>query len=218
MFRHSTQPSSILLEIPNARAIILMMQDDDDADREISHDRSEDPGESTLSSDIEEDDLDIRQQVLHLDQVHHDKTIRTTRVPLPKKQSCAENVIAHAPLPNLRHPAGAIAPPLLKCQKSVINISPESDVVQALPLPKAGGDHNVPQPKAGGDHNIPQHQKATLEVAKRFMEAIVFTRTPWPIISDEKYSIIDEALKLAIEAHDLQRALADAPVGTPSVC
>jgi hypothetical protein len=207
MFEHPTQPSSIVLEIANIRAIILMKQDDDDVDREISNDESEDLGESTLSSDIEEDDLDIRQEVLHLDQARRDKTIRTTRVPPPKKQSRADTVIARAPLPNLRHPAGAIAPPLLKRQKSVINISRESDVVQALPLPKASGDHNVPQ-----------HQKATFEVAKRFMEAIVFTKTPWPIISDEKYSMVDEAWKLAIEAQDRQRALAGAPVGAPSVC
>jgi hypothetical protein len=207
MFEHPTQPSSIVLEIANVRAIILMKQDDDDVDREISNDESEDLGESTLSSDIEEDDLDIRQEVLHLDQARRDKTIRTTRVPPPKKRSRADTVIARAPLPNLRHPAGAIAPPLLKRQKSVINISRESDVVQALPLPKASGDHNVPQ-----------HQKATFEVAKRFMEAIVFTKTPWPIISDEKYSMVDEAWKLAIEAQDRQRALAGAPVGAPSVC
>ena len=50
------------------------------------------------------------------------------------------------------------------------------------------------------------------------MEAIVFTKTPWPIISDEMYSMIDKASKLAIEAQDRQRALAGAPVGTPSVC
>jgi hypothetical protein len=68
-----------------------------------------------------------------------------------------------------------IAQPLFKCHKSVINISHESYGVQALPLPKAGGDQNVPQPKASGDHNVPQHQQATFEVAKRFIEAIVFT-------------------------------------------
>jgi len=50
------------------------------------------------------------------------------------------------------------------------------------------------------------------------MEAIVFTNTPWPIISDEKYSMVDEAWKLAIEVQDCQRALAGAPVGTQSVC
>jgi len=197
-----------------------MKQDDDDSDWELSKDKSEDPGESTLSSDIEEDDLDNQQEVLPLDQARRDKSIRTTRVPLPKKRSRADTVIARTSLPNLRRPARAIAPPLLKRQKSAINILHESDVIpaQALPLPKAGGDQNVPQPKAGGDHNVPQHQKVTFEVVKRFMEAIVLTKTPWPIISDEKYSMVDEAWKLAIEAQDCQRALAGAPVGTPSVC
>jgi len=50
------------------------------------------------------------------------------------------------------------------------------------------------------------------------MGAIVFTMTPWPILSDDKYSMVEEAWKLAIEAKDCQRALAGAPVGTPSVC
>jgi len=50
------------------------------------------------------------------------------------------------------------------------------------------------------------------------MEVIVFMRTPWPIISDDKYSMVEEAWKLAIEAQDRQRALAGAPAGTPSVC
>jgi len=177
MFELLTQPSSIVLEIANVRAIILMTQDDNDTDRQISENERRDLGESTLSSDIEEDDLDNQQEVLHLDQARHDTTIRTTRVPPPEKRSDADTVIAYTSLPNLRHPAGAIAPPLRKRQKSAINISHKSDIVQALPLPKAGGDQNVPQQKpSGGDHNVPQHKKATFEVAKRFMEAIVFTR------------------------------------------
>jgi len=131
----------------------------------------------------------------------------------------ADTVIARTSLPNLRHPARAMAPPLLKRQKSTINISCQSDIVQALPLPKAGADQNVAQQKpGGGDHNVPQHQKACFEVVKRFMEAIVFTKTPWPIISDEKYSMVDEACQLAIEAQDRQWALAGAPVGAPSMC
>jgi len=113
-----------------------------------------------------------------------------------------------------------MTPPLLKRQKSTINILHESDIVpaQALPLPKAGGDHSVPQPKAGGDHNVPPHQMATFAVVKWFMEAIVFTETPWPIISIEKYSMVDKASQLAIEAQDRQRALAGAAVGASSVC
>jgi len=50
------------------------------------------------------------------------------------------------------------------------------------------------------------------------MEAMIFAKTPWQIISDQKYSLVDEAWKLAIEAQDHQRALAGAPVGTLSVC
>ena len=129
-------------------------------------------------------------------------------------------VIAHTSLPNLRHPAGATAPPLFKCQKSTINLLRESDVVpaQALPLPKAGGDRNVLQPKGRGDHNVHRHQKSTFEVAKQFMKPIIFTKNPRPIISDEKYSKVDEIWKLAIQAQHRRRALAGAPVGTPSVC
>jgi len=135
MFELLTQRSSIVLEIANVRAIIVMTHHDNDTDREIGEHESEDLGESTLSSDIEEDDLDSQQQVLHLDQVHRDERIRTTRVPPPKNRSHADTVIARTSLPNLRHPAGAIAPPLLRRQKSAINISRESDIVQALPLP-----------------------------------------------------------------------------------
>jgi len=58
---------------------------------------------------------------------------------------------------------------------------------------------------------------ATFEVVKRYMEAIVFTKTPWPILSNNKYSIVEEAWRLAIQAQDCQWALAGAPVGTPAV-
>jgi hypothetical protein len=75
MFEHPTQPSSIVLEIANVWAIILIKQDDDDTNPEISDNESEHPGQSTLSSNIEEDDLAIRQEVLQLDQPRRDKTI-----------------------------------------------------------------------------------------------------------------------------------------------
>jgi len=74
--------------------------------------------------------------------------------------------------------------------------------VQALPLAKAGGDHTIPQSKAGWDHNVPPHHKATSEVVERFMEAIVFIKTPWPINSDEKYSMVNNAWQLPSEAQD----------------
>jgi hypothetical protein len=53
-----------------------MKQDDDDTDQEeFSNDDIEHAGESTLSSDIEEDDLDNQQEVLHLDQARRDRII-----------------------------------------------------------------------------------------------------------------------------------------------
>jgi hypothetical protein len=60
MLERPTKPTSIVLEIAIVWPVIMMSQDDDDTDWEISNDNSEDPGESTLSSDIENDDLDIR--------------------------------------------------------------------------------------------------------------------------------------------------------------
>jgi hypothetical protein len=74
-----------------------------------------------------------------------------------------------------------MAPPLLKHQKStLLNQLSKSDgapSTQALLLFKSNGDQHFPQPKASADQNIPQQQKATFEVAKRFMKAIVFTKT-----------------------------------------
>jgi hypothetical protein len=60
MLERPTKPASIVLEIAIVWPMIMMSQDDDDTDWEISNDKSEDPGESTLLSDIENDDLDIR--------------------------------------------------------------------------------------------------------------------------------------------------------------
>jgi len=125
----------------------------------------------------------------------HDMIILTTRVPRPKKRSRADNVIVLTSHANLQHPAGAIAPQLLKQLKSTINIICESDIVPtpALPLPMVGGDQNVTQPNSGGDHHVLRHPMATIEVAKWFMETIVFTMIPWPISSDERYLTVDIA-------------------------
>jgi hypothetical protein len=116
-----------------------------------------------------------------------------------------------------------MAPPLLKCQKSTrLNKYSESDHAssgRALVLPnKSSGDQNILQPKARSDQNVPQYQKATFEVVKMFMEAIIFTKTPWLITTNGKYSLAEEAWKHVIETQDCQRALAGAPVGTPSGC
>jgi len=167
--------------------------------------------------------LDHEQEVLHLGQAHRDRSLRTTRVPLPKNQSHADTVIASPPLSNSRNLPPAMAPPLLKHRKSALLIKlSESDLApsaRALVLPnKWSGDWNSPQPKASSDQNVPQHQKATIAVAKKFMEAMVFTETLWPISSDDKYSMVEETWKLAIEAQDRQRALAGPPVGTSSGC
>ena len=198
-----------------------MIDQDDETDQEIDDGDSEDAGESTLSADIEEDDFVHQQEVLHLGQASRDKSLRTTRVPLPKKRSCANTVIAHPALTNSQNLPAAMAPPLLKRQKlSLLHKLSESDrapSAQALVLPnKPCGDPNIPPPKACSDQHIPQHQKGTFEVAKRFMEAIVFTKNPLPIISDDKYLMVEEVWKLAIKAQDRQRALPSAPVGTQS--
>ena len=162
-----------------------MKMDSNDTDQDIgdgkSEGESEDTGESTLSSDIEEDDLDHQQEVELLGQARRDKSLRTTRVRLPKKRSRADTVIARPLLPNSRKPPGSMAPPLLKRQKSaLLNKSSESDrapSAQVLLQPKSSGDQNAPQPKASLDQNVPKHQKASVEVAKRLMKAIVFTKT-----------------------------------------
>jgi len=116
-----------------------------------------------------------------------------------------------------------MAPPLLKREKSsLLNKSSESDrapSARALVLPNnSSGYQNIPQPKSSSDQNVPQHQKATFEVAKKFIEAIIFTKTPSPILSNDKYWTAVEAWKLAIESQDHQRALSGEPSGTPSVC
>ena len=198
------------------------MKQDDDTDQELSDDESEDPGESSLLSNIPEDDSDHQQEVLLLGQARQDKTLQTTRVPLPKKWSRSDTVIGHAPLPNSRNPDEPMAPPLLKRQKSnLLNKLSKSDrapSTQMLSLCTSRGDLNVPQPKASADQNVPQYQTATFEVVNRFMEAIVFTKIPLPDLSNYKYSMGEEAWTLPIDAQNGQQALAGAPVGTPSVC
>jgi len=201
---------------------ISLLKQDDDTDQKLSDDESEDPGESTLSSNIEEDDFDHQEEVVLLGQARWDKLLWTTWVPLPKQRIRADTVIACPPLPNSWNTAGAMAPALLKRKKSILlnklSKSDHAPSTQALPLRMFSGDQNVPQPKASADQNVPQNQKPNFEVAKRFMEAIVFKRTPRPISSDDQYSMVAEAWKLALEAQDRQRALAGAPVGPPSLC
>jgi hypothetical protein len=86
-----------------------------------------------------------------------------------------------------------------------------------LPQPKSSGDEDAPQPKASGDQNILQYQKATSEVAKSFVEAIVFAKTPWPIVSDDNHSMVEDASILAIEAQDGHLGFTGVLAGTLSV-
>jgi len=94
------------------------MNQDDETDQEIGDDNTEDNADSTCSSDIEDDDLHHQQVVLHLGQACQGKSLLTTRAPLPEKRSRADIVIAPPPLPNSRNLPRAMAPPLLKHQKS----------------------------------------------------------------------------------------------------
>jgi len=48
------------------------MNQDDETNQEMGDDEIEDTGESTLSSDVEEDHVDHQQEVLHLGQVRRD--------------------------------------------------------------------------------------------------------------------------------------------------
>jgi hypothetical protein len=71
---------------------------------------------------------------------------------------------------------------------------------------------------ASADQNVPEHQKATFEVVKGFMEATVFMKTCLPLLSNDKYSTVEEDWKLGIQAQDHQCALAGTPVGMQSFC
>jgi len=59
------------------------MYHDDETDQEIDDDDIDDTRESTISSDVEGDDLDHQTEVLDLGQARQDKSLRTRRVPLP---------------------------------------------------------------------------------------------------------------------------------------
>jgi hypothetical protein len=68
------QPSWIVLEIANVRSILHVKQDHDDTDQEkISDNDSEKTCKTTWSSNIEEHNLVIQQEVIHLAQERHDE-------------------------------------------------------------------------------------------------------------------------------------------------
>jgi len=141
---------------------ISSIKQDDYTDLQLSEDKSEDPRESTRSSDIQEEDFDQHQVVLLLGQVRQVKSLLTTSVPPPKKRSHADPVIARPLLPHSWNSAGEMPLPLLKHLKSALwNKLSKSDhaaSTQALPLHMSSGDQDVPQSKASADHNVRQHQ------------------------------------------------------------
>jgi len=54
------------------------------------------------------------------------------------------------------------------------------------------GDQNVPQCKATGDQNVPQYQKWIFELMNRIMKAVIGRTFLQPILSDKKYSMVEE--------------------------
>jgi hypothetical protein len=106
------------------------------------------PGESTLLFDIQEEIFYHQQEILHIRQAHCDETSQTMKVPLQKKWSHADPVIAHRSPQNLQLQARPIALLLVNSQYSTFNILRKADIVPAnlVPLPKAGGDPSIPQP------------------------------------------------------------------------
>jgi hypothetical protein len=176
------------------------MTQDDDTKQDIGDGESEgesvDTGESTALSDITEGHLDHKEEFLLLGQARCDNSLRTTWVPLPKKHHHANTVNARPLLPNSRTPPGSFAPPLPKCQKSaLLNKSSKSDSAQSAQVllqPLSREDQNAPQYKTSPEQNVPEYEQATFAVATTFMEAIVFTKTPWPILFDKKYAKLEE--------------------------
>jgi len=178
---------------------ISVLKEYDVTDQEISDDKSQVTGESTLSFDIEHDHFNHYQVVLHLGQVRQYKSLCTLRVLLPKEQSCARTVITCPLLSNSRNPPGAMAPPMHEQQKSTLrNISSGSDRAWCLQA--------LLQHKARGDYIVAQLYKANVQIAKRFMAVRGFAWNPWPFISNLKFSAVEQAWKLAIDAQHCQQA------------
>jgi hypothetical protein len=196
------------------------MQLHKNTDQVINKGQSESTGQSTLWSDNDKYDFDYQQEIHHRGQVRHDRELRTTMVPLWKKWYNADTVISHIVLPNSWNPASSMVPPALHHQRSTfLNKWFKTDCtlpMLALPLPKPSADKNVPQPKASRDQNATDHQNITFELVKRLMERIIIAWTPWPIISNDKHPMAENAWKLAIDVQDCQWVSAGACIGTPS--
>jgi len=189
--------------------------------QEINEGDSESTRLSTSLSVIVQDTLNHPQTVLLEGQACWNKSIWTSKVVLLKKWTCADTVLTHPPLPNSRDSAAAMAPQLLKHQKTtLLNTLCKFDhapSVQVLPLPKSTGDQHAPHSKACWDQNVAQQQHNSCEVAKIFVQPIVFMKSPWTMLSGQKYSMVIEAGIQDIQARDCQLVLAGVPEGILSV-
>lgn len=59
---------------------------------------------------------------------------------------------------------------------------------------------------------------ATIDITNNFVKVVIFIRTPWPILCDDNYSIVQVVWTLNIECQNWQRPIAGASIGTQSVC
>jgi len=129
---------------------ILFLEQDDDTDQEITNGDGKDRRKTTGSSKIEEDDLDHQLEVLLLIQACQDKSLLASTIPQQNIPSCADILIARPLQINAGNPAGAIAWPLVKHQKSTLfNLLSMSDCTpstQVLLQPKTSGVQILPQP------------------------------------------------------------------------
>jgi len=100
---------------------------------------------------------------------------------------------------------------------TVIDKLSDSDYTQPTQghlLPKSSGDQNAPQPKASGYHNLPKHPRATFQVTKGFMHAFISMKPPWAVISYEKYLMVEEPRRLAIDGQHCHCPWTCTPEGT----
>jgi len=81
-------------------------------------------------------------------------------------------------------------------------VSLESNHVstRAVLLSMSTADQKFLQPDVYGDYNDSKPQDALFEVTEMFTQDIMLMNIPWPLISNNKFWIVDESWILAIEA------------------
>jgi len=171
-----------------------------DTNPEIANNQYQSSGEFTSSADIK-DQLNHGKGFLLQGQIHWEKNLYTIWCSVAKNLRDGNTVISHQPVTNSWHAAGTMAQQLIiHLNSTLLNKLCKSDHVptQALPLPQSSRNLDVPQCKAIGDLNVAQCQRATFDIAKWIMDATIFTKTPWPVLSNKKCSMVDQSWKLAI--------------------